>query len=144
MVRAAIVVALFTLAGCDLGDITKSKDVRDIEGAVKAVLKDSSSATFENVSRCPIDRAIAAGSVNSKNSFGAYAGSEPFFVVDGRVYLSSGMEEQTSALSGSSYMLHLAEACHGKQKRMAFDAFMKAAINAAEAKIGRNGISTHP
>lgn len=59
---------------------------------VKDLLADPYSAKFENVETLP--SGIVCGAVNSKNSYGAYAGRQMFAIAEGRAYLEekSGME----------------------------------------------------
>lgn len=54
-----------------------------IEAEVKQNLKDPDSAQFRNIKRFPDD--VVCGEVNSRNSFGGYAGYQPFAHVDGKV-----------------------------------------------------------
>lgn len=60
------------------------RDLDEIKAAMEDRLKDSESARFKRV--VILDDGTTCGQVNSKNSFGAYSGFEPFMAMK----LSSG------------------------------------------------------
>ena len=62
----------FLLSGC--GD----EVVERAEAAMRSTLKDPSSAQFQGVERCG-SGVMVRGSVNAKNSFGAYTGFVDFY-----------------------------------------------------------------
>lgn len=73
MKRLLVLAGAVALVACgDTGSARK---------AVEAQLKDPSSAQFKDIRRIG---EVVCGAVNSKNSFGAYAGFVRFYVVDGQ------------------------------------------------------------
>lgn len=70
------------LAGC------KDQLIGKAESVVKTRLKDPYTAKFEEVERCRFGKGVM-GYVNSKNGYGAYAGREQFFYVDGKLAMDS-------------------------------------------------------
>lgn len=72
----AALTATLLVAGCDSPEIAKSK------AAVADQLKDPDSAKYSEIKLCDDNNGIR-GSVNSKNSYGAYAGKDPFVVRNG-------------------------------------------------------------
>lgn len=80
---AAAVLCGLTLASCgELGEMGKAKD------AVRRLLKDPDSAQFRDVQACAKPGAVR-GEVNGKNSYGGYAGFEPFIYADGSAAILS-------------------------------------------------------
>lgn len=74
---AAWTLGLVALAGCSALD-----PYADAKEAVRRLLKDPESAQFREVRRCSKPGGIW-GEVNSKNSFGGYAGFVSFIYADG-------------------------------------------------------------
>lgn len=72
MSAATIGATALLLGGC--GDATISR----AETAMRNTLKDPDSAQFKDFERCG-NGAVVKGSVNAKNSFGAYTGFEDFY-----------------------------------------------------------------
>ncbi|WP_333605974.1 hypothetical protein [Novosphingobium sp.] len=73
-----------------LGVSCSSQESELIERAKAATakgLKDPYSAKFEDVQLCPT-KGMITGSINGKNSYGAYSGAVPFVYEDGRVFMS--------------------------------------------------------
>jgi hypothetical protein len=56
--------------------------IADAEEAVRTKMKDPDAAKFTDVRLCQKPKAVT-GKVNGKNSYGAYAGEESFYYVDG-------------------------------------------------------------
>lgn len=80
-------IALSLCGNAYSADGTK-KDVEALKVAMESRLKDSESARFKGV--VILDDGTTCGQVNSKNSFGAYSGFEPFMAMklsDGGFYV---------------------------------------------------------
>lgn len=60
-----------SLSGCSDQAVVQGQD------AIRATLKDPTSAQFEGVKRCG-QSTIISGNVNAKNTFGGYVGKEVF------------------------------------------------------------------
>jgi hypothetical protein len=76
---------LLLLTACEPAGYKEAKE------AVRYGLKDPDSAQFRELRRCARNDGVE-GEVNSKNSYGAYAGFEPFIYVKGRVAIGYGAE----------------------------------------------------
>lgn len=72
-IAATTIAAAFALTACTEESARKVR----AEDAVKAILNDPGSATFENVQPGKTERHIC-GTVNAKNRMGAYVGRTPF------------------------------------------------------------------
>jgi hypothetical protein len=70
--RSFVFPALVALAGCD-------QQMKTATDAVARTLKDPASAQFRDVKRCGPKGEVFRGEVNSKNSYGAYAGFQHFY-----------------------------------------------------------------
>lgn len=73
------------------------RDVAELKVAMEDRLKDSESARFKRV--VILDDGTTCGQVNSKNSFGAYSGFEPFMAMKlstGKFYVLDVGEESRS------------------------------------------------
>ncbi|WGL54589.1 hypothetical protein [Kluyvera intermedia] len=84
MKKVMFLIALCVLAGCKPG---ADKAISIGQKEVSAVMKDPDSAKFRNVKFIQKDEAddgtvngYVCGEINSKNSYGAYAGFSPFMV----------------------------------------------------------------
>ena len=78
MVRAAAVIAAgLALTGCE------GRPAAEAERAVRATLRDPSSAQFRGVRVCPATEGWT-GEVNSKNPDGVYTGFQVFVVENGK------------------------------------------------------------
>lgn len=73
---AAAIIACTLMSGCS----REAETVERVKDAVRAQLKDPSSAQFTNVRTVGDQAALAVcGEVNAKNSFGAYVGPQRFW-----------------------------------------------------------------
>ena len=86
MQRLIAAATFLALSGC--GDYP----IDHAEEAVRARLKDPDSAKFSSLSECPHAPGLFVGGVNSKNSFGAYAGDSAFFVRGREVWFEDDSE----------------------------------------------------
>ncbi len=87
--------AVLALGGCSQADpYAEAKQI------AADTLKDPESARFREVRPCMGSPDIIQGQMNGKNSFGAYAGYEDFWIKDSRVFTvsSSGTAEEFTAL----------------------------------------------
>lgn len=106
--RVVIAIALLALSGCKPSDdpeLTKAKAL------VARQLRDPSSAQFRDVEKCYGHPAMFTGSVNGKNSFGAYTGFESFFVVGGTAFMIGSFPFDAVNEKDRAYFAHLATVC---------------------------------
>jgi len=80
-----ILISFLLIAGCSSEE---SELIHRAQAATAKQLKDPYSAKFEEVKPCPT-KGMVTGTVNAKNSYGAYSGAVPFVYEAGRVFLSS-------------------------------------------------------
>lgn len=90
-----IVLAAIVLAGCTSAAQKKADEVK---AQVAAQMKDPDSSKFTNLK---FRLATLCGEVNSKNSFGAYAGAEKFHGASGAITMRSKAEELDRMLEGT-------------------------------------------
>ncbi|MEV5020725.1 hypothetical protein MRBLMA1_000523 [Sphingobium sp. LMA1-1-1.1] len=79
-----ILISFLLIAGCS-SEESELLDRAQTESAKR--LKDPYSAKFEGVQLCPT-KGMVTGSINGKNSYGAYTGAVPFVYDAGRVFMS--------------------------------------------------------
>ena len=77
-------IAVTLLVGCQSQE---AELLRDAQNAVARRMKDPGSAQFADMEGCAVD-GMVTGTVNAKNSFGAYTGARSFVYERGRVWLS--------------------------------------------------------
>lgn len=99
--------AIACLSGCTSANA-------DAEQAVSNRMKDPRSTEFRNIGFCgESGKSVTRGEYNSKNSYGAYEGFEPFYYDDGAVELADGrgpifekclaqMEQQTKMIEAET------------------------------------------
>lgn len=96
MKAALIITALLALSACDAFD--QFADAKEIAARD---LKDPDSVQFRGLEHCPESDAIVHGERNGKNSYGAYAGYEEFWVKGQQVYTtdSADVDEFTALMA---------------------------------------------
>lgn len=121
---AAAALSGLALASCgELGETGKAKD------AVRRLLKDPDSAQFRDVQACAKPGAIQ-GEVNGKNSYGGYAGFEPFIYADGSAVILS---ERATAYDLERWE-ELSQKCHS-------DEVLRNSVRPADLDNIANGVS---
>jgi hypothetical protein len=90
-----MVLAALLLSGCASAD---QKEADAVKATVAAKMKDPDSAKFSGLK---FRLATLCGEVNSKNSFGAYAGAERFHGVEGAISLRSEAQRLDAMLEGT-------------------------------------------
>lgn len=103
--------AAVTLAGCSAFKTPAEKAIDDTKSLVAKELKDPESAQFGEIEACPANKEIVHGTVNSKNGFGAYTGSEMFFVIHRMPVFSSAWPAVERRGKHYSYFVQLGRAC---------------------------------
>lgn len=86
--------------------------VTDAKQSVGAMLKDPASVEFQDVTVCPTNENMVEGYFNAKNSFGAYVGMRPFYVVSGTAYLGDTLTPMEWDGKTYSFQHQLYLACH--------------------------------
>lgn len=83
---AIVGAALFLVTGCQWVPGSQASREKEVQKAVAWQLRDPSSAQFREVREVVLDNGAYAycGSVNGKNSFGAYSGYRDFVVHKGK------------------------------------------------------------
>lgn len=64
--------------------IYQTQDIRQAKQAIERTLKDPYSVKYSGIRRCSAAKGVT-GDYNAKNSWGAYAGNEPFLYVNGEL-----------------------------------------------------------
>lgn len=84
-----VVAAALALTSCQWIPGTPQASVEKAKSVVREELVDGKSAQFENVVVANVTGRgeMVCGWVNGRNSFGAYAGPQPFLVADGRTQI---------------------------------------------------------
>jgi hypothetical protein len=90
-----MILAALVLAGCTSA---AQKSADQVKAQVAAQMKDPDSAKFTNLK---FRLATLCGEVNSKNSFGAYAGAEKFHGASGAITMRSKAEALDEMLKGT-------------------------------------------
>ena len=93
MHRLVAIVILLACAGCSAASELEKK----AKEAVRYDLKDPDSAQFREI-QVYLEKRLVCGEVNSRNSYGAYAGFEPFTYDDGRVSVGQIEKACTNAI----------------------------------------------